>query len=104
MNEHPYRELAIREPPKTWIGLVWSWLLLRREDRLKPIHVNVRYSIHMVRATHNEGYEPKKVQVTTCPGKSAPRPSDVYSMVVYDYWLCDKNHCCCELVNPRDPA
>lgn len=108
MNEGPYRSADIvnAPPPRGFIALLWRWILLRRADRIEAeerkatlalVAPRKRVTIHMVRTSAYAPYVAERVTVSACPGKSAPRPSDVSDSHVCDYWLCSETHCCCEV-------
>lgn len=105
----PYRssDLVNAPPPGSLVALIWRWLLLRRADRIdreekkSALQLEARNSqrvtIHMRRETTIDPFVPFRVNVTACPGKSAPRPENVNHHDVRDYWLCSADWCCCEV-------
>jgi hypothetical protein len=112
MNEGPYRasDIVNAPPPNGIVALIWRWILLRRAERLEAEERKVplalvapvpksekRVTIRMVRSDGFAPYKVERVVVSSCPGKSAQRPSDVSHHFVFDYWLCTDKHCCCEV-------
>lgn len=107
----PYRSSEIVEgpPPKSFVALLWRWILLRRADRFEaeerratlaldsPKSTKRRVTIHMRRTSGHYPYEPYRIEVGACPGKSIARPVDIHDKNVLDYWLCTADRCCCEV-------
>lgn len=107
----PYRSSEIVEgpPPKSLVALLWRWILLRRADRIEanerkamlaleaPKPTRRRVTIHMRRSGYASPYEPYRVEIAACPGKSIARPKNIHDNSVLDYWLCTPDHCCCEV-------
>lgn len=101
-------QLVNAAPPKTLVGLVWAWILLRHLERVERREaearareeskwVDVRYSIHMVRELSWGPFEPRRVRVGNCPG------SELFDPERHDYWQCSRGSCSCEIVQePRE--
>lgn len=83
----PYRTSELDAlPPRTWIELVWRWLLLRR---MAPPAPQRFLTTHMRRNAVYEPFLPYRVEVGACPGRGrAPQGN-------HDYWLCTRRHCVC---------